>query len=51
MENKTGLNTALQIAFVQGAAWWEAKSTGGTMWPSDRDDAEAEAYAKMQIMN
>ena len=33
----------LIVAFVQGAKWWEYKSTGATMWPSDRDEAEAEA--------
>jgi len=45
--SNAGLDNALQIAFVQGAAWWEERSTGGTMWASDRDDAEAEAFAKM----
>ena len=31
------------IAFVQGAAWWEYKSRGATMWSSDRVAAEQEA--------
>jgi hypothetical protein len=33
----------LRRAFVEGAQWWEFESTGATMWPSDRDMAEAEA--------
>ena len=33
----------LIIAFVRGAQWWEFHRTGATMWPSDRDIAEAEA--------
>ena len=41
-----GLAADLQVAFVQGAAWWEQRQTGGTMWQSDRCDAEAEAFAK-----
>lgn len=39
----------LRRAFVEGAQWWEFKSKGATMWPSDRDVAEQEAetrYAK-----
>jgi len=40
-----GLWTAddLRRAFVAGAAWWEYHRTWATMWPSDRDKAEAEA--------
>ena len=41
------LDIALQIAFVQGVAWWEQRKTGGTIWASDRDDAENEASAKL----
>ena len=33
----------LHGAFVAGAKWWEATSTGGTMWASDRDKAWTEA--------
>lgn len=33
----------LRRAFVEGAKWWEYESTGATMWPSDRNIAEAEA--------
>jgi hypothetical protein len=33
----------LRRAFVMGAKWWEYHSTGFTMWPSDRNLAEAEA--------
>ncbi len=33
----------LRRAFVDGAAWWEFKSTEFTMWNSDRREAEAEA--------
>ena len=30
-------------AFVAGAAWWEFRATGATMWESDRKKAEDEA--------
>jgi hypothetical protein len=33
-------------AFVEGAAWWEFHESGGTMFPSDRDLAEAEAVKR-----
>ena len=33
----------LRRAFVMGAKWWEYHQTGATMWPSDRNLAEAEA--------
>lgn len=33
----------LRRAFVEGAAWWEYEREKATMWPSDRNDAEAEA--------
>lgn len=33
----------LEIAFVQGAKWWEYNRTGGTMWASDRRLSEKEA--------
>jgi len=33
----------LRRAFVAGAKWWEWENTGATMWPTDRDLAEAEA--------
>lgn len=36
---------SLIIAFVQGAKWWEFVKTGATMWPSDRETAEAMAEA------
>jgi hypothetical protein len=36
----------LMIAFIQGAKWWEYKSTGATMWISDADDAEEEAWQR-----
>jgi len=36
----------LQRAFVEGAQWWSLKSSGWTMWPSDRDKAEAEAVRR-----
>jgi len=38
-------------AFVEGAAWWEFRATGATMWQSDRSIAEEEAdrrYASNQ---
>jgi hypothetical protein len=33
----------LRRAFVAGAKWWEFWRSGGTMWRSDQDKAEAEA--------
>jgi hypothetical protein len=36
----------MEIAFVQGAAWWEFRQTGGTMWGSDREVAEREAIRR-----
>ena len=33
----------LRRAFVMGAKWWEWRQTGATMWPSDRNEAEAKA--------
>lgn len=36
----------LRRAFVAGAKWWELCKTGGTMWPADRDKAEAEAESR-----
>ena len=30
-------------AFVDGAAWWLWQRSGATMYPSERDEAEAEA--------
>lgn len=35
-----------ELAFVEGAKWWEWKTTGATMWNSDRRDAEAEAVKR-----
>lgn len=31
-----------RLAFVEGCAWWEFHRDGATIWPSDRDIAEAE---------
>jgi hypothetical protein len=36
----------VQRAFVEGAKWWEFQSRDATMWPSDRDRAEAEAVRR-----
>jgi hypothetical protein len=36
----------VQRAFVDGAKWWEWHQTHATMWPSDRDLAEAEAVRR-----
>lgn len=36
----------VQRAFVDGAAWWEFESTGGTIWGADRNRAEAEAVKR-----
>lgn len=35
-------------AFVEGAKWWEYKTTGATMWQSDRNLAEAEAQERWE---
>ena len=40
--------SALLIAFVQGAAWWEYHQTKATMWQSDRRLAEEEATRREQ---
>ena len=29
----------LEIAFIQGAAWWEYEKESATMWPSDKEKA------------
>ena len=42
----SAMSDELIIAFVQGAQWWEYYKTGATMWPSDRDVAEAKAECK-----
>lgn len=33
----------IRRAFVAGAKWWEYRTTGATMWQSDRNLAEEEA--------
>jgi len=33
----------LVVAFIQGARWWEWKTTGATMWQSDQDEDLKEA--------
>ena len=38
--------SALIIAFVQGAQWWEWNKEQATMWSSDRDKAETEAVRR-----
>lgn len=38
--------SAILIAFVQGAAWWEYHQTKATMWQSDRRLAEEEAMRR-----
>ena len=38
--------SAILIAFVQGAAWWEYHQTKATMWQSDRRMAEEEAMRR-----
>ena len=39
---------SLAIAFVQGAQWWEYRTTAWTMWQSDATLAEAEAARRIQ---
>lgn len=39
---------SLVIAFVQGAQWWEYRTTAWTMWQSDATLAEAEAARRIQ---
>jgi len=36
----------LRRAFVDGAAWWNFKSTSWSMWNSERREAEEEAEAR-----
>lgn len=33
-------------AFVAGAAWWQFHKNGSTMFPSERDEAEAESVKR-----
>lgn len=40
--------SALIVAFVQGAKWWEYYKTEFTMWPSDRRLAEEEALKRKE---
>lgn len=40
--------SALVVAFVQGAKWWEYYKTKFTMWPSDRRLAEKEALKRQE---
>ena len=35
-----------QRAFVAGAKWWQLHKNGSTMFPSERDEAEAEAVKR-----
>lgn len=35
-----------QRAFVAGAMWWQFRTSGATGWPSERDEAEAEAVRR-----
>jgi len=39
----------IRRAFVAGSAWWEFRSFGATMWPSDRNKAEAEAEKRYPV--
>lgn len=36
----------LQRAFIEGAAWWQFHNGGSTMFPSEREEAEAEALRR-----
>lgn len=36
----------LQRAFVDGAKWWQFHKNGSTMFPSERDEAEAQAIGR-----
>ena len=36
----------LQRAFVEGAKWWQDFNNGSTMFPSEREEAEAEAVKR-----
>ncbi len=36
---RDALKERMLESFVQGAKWWEFKSSGGTMWASDREAA------------
>jgi len=48
--NGEALNRAesLNVAFVQGASWWEYHQAKATMWQSDRRLAEEEAARREQ---
>lgn len=45
---KTDPDTALLIAFIQGAKWWEYAKTGATMWQSDQKKASDEAERRLR---
>ena len=36
----------VQRAFVEGAQWWQFHGHGSTMFPSERDEVEAEAVRR-----
>ena len=40
--------TALEIAFTQGASWWEWYKEGATMWNSDQRLADEEAKRRTE---
>ena len=44
--NTAGRDKSLIISFVQGAKWWEYRSTKFTMWQSDVILAEEEAIRR-----
>lgn len=37
---------SLQRSFAEGAAWWQWRTAGSTMFPSERDEAETEAVRR-----
>jgi hypothetical protein len=47
-DSELALNDKLIIAFVQGAKYWEERSTGATMWQSDQALCAEEAERRLQ---
>lgn len=46
MTEGTWPQECVQRAFVDGAKWWQYHHNGSTMFPSERDEAEAEAVKR-----
>ena len=42
------IDTVRIVAFIQGAKFWEERSSGGTMWQADQILTEEEARRKLK---